>query len=124
MSRGRRSCRGFTLVETLVSLAILSASLIVTYSAVSGALALANRIIARDEVIGILTAAAADMRTHQLTALHGLKGETAAYSWSLSLTPMRAGSIVPLHVVGVITGKRQGAEPEIILDTIFLAPGS
>ncbi len=122
MSR-RRGERGFTLVEALVGLAILSSVLIASYSAVSGAFKTVYRVVERREAIGRIQQEVDTLRRQPVMREQFFEGETNSYRWRVSLEAVQgpAGrSVRPFRVVGRLVSKSVNSRSEIVVDTIVL----
>jgi len=114
---------GFSLVETLVGLSMLSAVLITTYGVLSSSLAIAFRIAERSEAVDQVLKQFDELRQHPLTIAEEFNGETAGYRWSLSSRGYggdKLRMIVPFHVVGRIARKVAGAPADVVFDTVLL----
>jgi prepilin-type N-terminal cleavage/methylation domain-containing protein len=114
---------GFTLIETLVALAILSGVLIATYAALSNALVVAARVADRSEAVAQLERQVALLQRRTLGAALSIEGETPAYRWRLSARPIPAGSgsvVIPVRITGVIRRKVATRSDEIAFETIVL----
>jgi type II secretion system protein I len=72
---------GFTLIEMLVGLAILSAALIASYSTVSGALKTASRLAERRVAVEAVQHEMNMLRRAPTIRVQSIEGETNAYQW-------------------------------------------
>ena len=121
--RGRDSERGFTLVETLVGMAILSASLITTYSSISNALKATYRLAERREAVDKVQQQLDILRQQLFMRVEFIEGETNAYKWQVSVELMRTLSsknVMPFRIVGKLTSKSIYGRPETVVDTIMI----
>jgi type II secretory pathway component PulJ len=125
MSR-RRGELGFTLVEALVGLAILSAVLIASYSAVSSAFKTVYRVAERREAIERVQQEVDVLRRQPITREQFFGGETNSYRWRVSLEAVQGPvgrSVVPFRIVGRLVSKSVNGRSEIVVDTIVLGQG-
>ena len=119
----RKAERGFSLVETLVGLAILSGVLIATYAAMTTALTAAYRIMIRQQAVEVVEREFSLIRARQSFPSKTLEGETAHYAWRLTVEKGPLGmtaSIIPYRVTGVIARKGGDGVGEVVFDTILL----
>jgi type II secretory pathway component PulJ len=117
---------GFTLVEALVGLAILSAVLIASYAAISGAFKTVHRVAERREAVERLQQQVDMLRRQPVMREQFLGGETARYRWRVTLEAVQgpAGrSVVPFRIVGRLISKSVNGRSEIVVDTIVLGQG-
>jgi type II secretory pathway component PulJ len=125
MSR-RRGELGFTLVEALVGLAILSAVLIASYSAISSALKTVYRIAERREAVERVEQEVDALRRQPIMREQSFGGETNSHRWRVSLEAVRGPvgrSVVPFRIVGRLVSKNANGRSEIVVDTIVLGQG-
>ena len=117
---------GFTLVETLAGLAILSAVLMSTYSALSTSLALAHRVIARRDAVAAVEWHVSHLRSSEMAHEQVLSGQAGSYQWTISVeafAPGRAGSMSLMRVTGRIRASAVRARAfETVLDTLVVGP--
>lgn len=129
MSRHHRQ-GGFTLVETLVALAMLSGVLVATYAALSQALATAVRLHQRAAAVAAVEQQAAALRLRPAGSMPELRGETPAYRWRLSAAALPGApaaaraAAVPYRLLGVVIRKAGAGHGEVVLDTIILGRGA
>lgn len=122
--RQRKGEHGFTLVETLVGLAILSAVLIATYSGVSNALRTANRVAERQAAVNRVQQEVDQLRRQHTMRAQLLQGETDSYRWRISVKAVQGPngrSVVPFRIVGHLFSKSVEGRLVTIVDTIVLA---
>jgi prepilin-type N-terminal cleavage/methylation domain-containing protein len=123
MSR-RQGERGFTLVETLVGLAILSAVLIASYSAVSGALKTVFLVAEKRAALEKVQQQVDILRRQPPMREQVFGGETKSYRWRVSLEavqgPNGRRSVVPFRIVGRLISKSRNGRSEIVVDTVVL----
>lgn len=125
--RRRKGERGFTLLEALVGLAILSAVLIASYSAVSSALRTAYRVAERREAVAKVQEKADELRQQPFLRPATFQGETDGYQWHVTLERLQAPAgrlVVPVRIVGWLTGKGTNGRSETVVDMIVLGKGS
>lgn len=119
----RPSESGFTLVETLVSLAILCGVLIATYSALVDALSATARVAARRQAVAAVAAQVEMMRAGRAVPVGTAQGVTHSYRWWVRVEPLPvpAGTwLHPLRITGEIAALDGAAAPEAVVDTVTL----
>jgi prepilin-type N-terminal cleavage/methylation domain-containing protein len=123
----KRGELGFTLVETLVGLVILSAALVASYSTISNALKTAFRVAERREAVEIVQQQVAAVRRQPSIHAQFLEGETASYRWRVSVEAVHAQirhAVRPFRIVGRLTSKSVDGRSETVVDTIVLGRGA
>ncbi len=122
----RREESGFTLIETLVGLAIFSGVLIAIYAALSSALNTASRIVARQEAVDAVEAEFRRLRAETVKPADRWDGETSSYRWTVAVSAVPGNSshgLLPLRISGHIVRKAGAGLPELVADTIVLGHG-
>ena len=122
----RRAELGFTLVESLIGLAILSAVLIASYSAVSSAFKTAFRVAERREAVEKIQQEVDVLRRQPFMREQSVGGETNGYQWRVSLDAVQepvGRSVVPYRIVGRLGSKGADGHSEVVVDTIVLGWG-
>lgn len=126
MTRRRQREGGFTLVETLVGLAILSGVLIATYGALAQGLQAARHVAERRAAVAAVEQQVEALRLQPLDRPVDRHGEAGRYRWMLAALPLQdAGrrSVIAFHVTGRIIPGAGHEHAETVFDTILLGPG-
>jgi general secretion pathway protein I len=115
--------QGFTLLETLVALTILSLSVSVLFATFSGGIGRAREdsagMGARVLAQALLAAAQAQ------PPLSGSAGASSGYLWKVQLnpeSPRENGNFVPEHVSATVRWNSGGYDRSITLGTVIFAP--
>jgi len=119
----RRAEAGFTLVESLVGLAILSSVLIATYVTVSNAINAATKSALRREVIITVEQSIDKLKSGTLRPGLSAGGQTASYRWGVVVMQMPGFTrrmVIPLRIVGWISRRTGDGDPEVVVDTVAL----
>lgn len=114
---------GFTLVETLVGLVILSAALLASYSTISNALKTASRVAERRVAVETVQHQIDSVRRQPSMRAQVLEGETASYRWRVSVQAIKGPvgrSVIPFRVVGRLISKSVDSRSETVVDSIVL----
>jgi len=113
--------RGFTLLEVLVSLAILSITLLLAYQVLSGAIAAEDR-SERWTVASCLGEALVRESTAAWPETGDTKGTFAApmdaYSWKRSIVPAAHPDALEVHVT--VTWSSEGREERVALSGVAI----
>lgn len=118
-----RSERGFTLVEALVGLAILSGTIIVAFETLSVALRNLQRAQAERRLIDDLMRQISEIELEP--KLDGLRreGKATEGNWTIAVVPLAdtvAKSVrIPFRLIGTVS-PQIGQEPRIVFDTVVL----
>lgn len=118
---------GFTLIEMLVGLAILSAALIASYSTVSGALKTASRLAERRVAVEAVQHEMNMLRRAPTIRVQSIEGETNAYQWRVSVEVVQGlpGKVaLPFRIMGQLSSKSIHGHTETVVDTIVVAGGT
>jgi prepilin-type N-terminal cleavage/methylation domain-containing protein len=118
---------GFTLVETLVGLVILSAALLASYSTISNALKTVSRVAERRAAIEMVQQQVDFVRRQPLTRAQSFEGETESYRWRVSVEAVKGRfgrSVIPFRIVGRLMSKSVDGRFETVVDSIVLGRGA
>jgi len=120
----RTKCRGFSLLEMVVAVAILGMSLGALYQAAGGA----TRIVARDEKMAYgVELARSLMAVYQVVPRIGLSetGETeGGFAWQVIAEPVEFPEETPLaggllqHINVIVTWRDGGRDHEVALESV------
>jgi prepilin-type N-terminal cleavage/methylation domain-containing protein len=118
---------GFTLIEALVAMAILSAALVVSYSTISNALRTTFRVAERRAGVEQVQQQLDLLRQQPFLRPQIFEGETTAYKWRVSVEAVQeivGKNILPFRIIGRLTSKSAPDRTETVMDTILAKPGA
>ena len=122
MKRGQGET-GFTLVETLVGMAFLSAVLIASYSTASNALRTASRVAERQAAVNSVQQQVDTLLRQPSLGAQSLEGTSGGYRWRIDVHALNAPIewlVIPLRIQGYFINKGIDGRAETILDTVVL----
>lgn len=117
---------GFTLIEAIVSLVILSAAIIAALNIFTTSLTAIQKIEQRQAVMIAVEQAITRLKLSPSLKDTTLSGEAAGQRWSISVSPLFPTGVAPHMTIRPfrVTAKEEhgpGGRQEVIYDTVILA---
>lgn len=117
---------GYTLVEALVSLAILSGAIVIAFNILATSLRGIKRVETEQRVLAAVEDEFVTLRMQRTLKREEIAGRTGETAWKIVVTPLLADGaepdlrVRPFRITATVDGK-ETANPQVILETILLA---